>query len=440
MNYRKESQKDANAIQFEVITEMLRSYSSSSFHVHDSGLNVELALALAKQGVGRVTYTSPWRSAFPSSMQTEIGEGIPQIERVSSLAEVRNETDCFVFPDIYFASDQLELQDAGKRVFGSRDADELERFRNDAKKHFEKLGIPQSPWCLIKGVKKLRSFLEGNDEKYWIKVDDTRADTETFSVEGYELFKGRIDELEFKLGPKAEIMKFTVEDDDPDSLDLAIDTHVIDGQYPSVALLGTEEKGELYVGVVKPWNEMPLKLLDIYDRLRPTLKEYEDRNFISLESRVKGTRINLGDPCMRAGSPPGELQYKMIKNLPDIFWYGAEGKMVDPEYDGKYGVEVCVESAWADKNPLMVEFPEKYRDNIKFRYLSQFDGKTWILPQEVGPRVAAIVSCGNSLDDCFEEVQEISKQIRGINIETFVHAIPMMKEKLKIFKQWDILF
>lgn len=340
------------------------------------------------------------------------------------------------FPDIYFWADQLELQDSGERVFGSRDADKFERFRDDAKKHFQKLGIPQGPWRPIKGIKKLRAFLEANPgKKYWIKIDDTRGDSETFPVEGYELFKGRIDELEFKLGPKAEITKFTVEDDLPDTLDLAIDTHSIDGKYPSVALLGTEEKGELYVGVVKPWNEMPLKLLDIYDKMAPTLGEYGYRNFISLESRVKGNVVNLGDPCMRAGSPPGELQYKMIKNLPDIFWFGAEGKVIDPEYDGKYGVELCVHSDWGNANPLMVEFPEKYRDNIKFRYFSEFDGKVWILPQQAGPRIAAIVSNGNNLDDCFAECEEVSKQIKGIQIETFVSAIPLMKEKLKTFKE-----
>ena len=130
----------------------------------------------------------------------------------------------------------------------------------------------------------------------------------------------------------------------------------------------------------------------------------------------------------------------MIKNLPDLFWFGAEGKMVDPEIPSKYGVELIVHSDWADKKPLMVDFPEKYRDQIKFRYNSQFDGKTWIMPQGKGPRIAAIVSHGDSIDDCMEECKEISEQLKGIQVETFVRGFPIMKEKLKEFASWGIKF
>jgi hypothetical protein len=130
----------------------------------------------------------------------------------------------------------------------------------------------------------------------------------------------------------------------------------------------------------------------------------------------------------------------LIENLPDILWYGAEGKMVDPEYRDKYGFELIVHSDWADTNPLLLEFPDKYRDKIKLRYGTKFGEQTWIMPQGGGPRVAAIVTSGDNLDGCFEEAEEISKQLRGYKLETFTRAIPQLKKNLEKLGQWGIMF
>jgi hypothetical protein len=406
------------------------------------GLFTETALTLSKY-FGRVTYSSPWANGFPSSMQTEVGEGFKQFERIKDVHEVIDETDLFVFTDIYYSALQIDLLARGKRVWGPRDADELEIYRSDAKKHFAELGIPQGAYTVVRGIGKLRETIKhrGKD-KLWIKIEETRGDTESFSVQGgptlsaYDLYKNKIDDLEHRLGPKAEVMIFIVEDDLPDTLDLAIDTHSIDGTWPSVAILGTEEKGECYIGVKKNWSEMPKNLVDIYNKLSDTLKRYEYRNFISLESRVKNKSIYLGDPCMRSGSPPSEVELKWITNIPDIMWFGAEGKMVDPDFDGKFGVQLNVHSDWCDKNPLIIDFPPALRDNITFRYNAEFDGVTCIMPQGAGPRCAAIVSHGDSLDDCIEECKEISKQINGIQIESFTRSFPIIQEKIKTLKSW----
>jgi hypothetical protein len=112
--------------------------------------------------------------------------------------------------------------------------------------------------------------------------------------------------------------------------------------------------------------------------------------------------------------------------------------MIDPEYAAKYGVMLCVHSDWASKHPLMVQYPKKYREQIKFRYDSEFDGHTWIMPQDAGPRIAGIVAMGDSLDPLYDEVKEISEQMKGIQIESFTRSIPIAKEKLKELASWGI--
>jgi hypothetical protein len=424
---------------------MLQSYKSKSVHISDNGIFPDIALLWSKHA-GRVTYTTPWINGFPSSMQTEIGEGFAEFERVDDIHEIIDETDLFVFPDIYYSHVQADLLARGKRVWGSRDAEELEIYRSRAKPAFDKLSIPQGPYEIIDaGITKLRQYIKDHgDRKLWIKIDKTRGDFETFSVEpgeeatAYELYKNKLDDVETKLGPKAEITVFVVEDNLEDTIDLAIDTHCVDGVYPSVAILGTEEKGEAYVGIVKPWDKMPAGLVSIYDKLSPSLKGYQYRAPISLESRVKGKAATLGDPCMRYGSPPEEVEMEWITNQPDIMWFGAEGKMIDPKFDGNVGVQLNVHSDWCCDHPLMIDYPKKYKDNVKFRYNSVFKGRMWIMPQGAGPRCAAIVSHGNSLDDCMEECKEISAQFKGIQIESFSRSFPVIKERIATLKSWGV--
>lgn len=410
-------------------------HKTHSVCVVDNGIFSEMGIKLA-ESFGKVWYTSPWVSGFPASEQIEIGEGMTEIERIDDFHEVIDDCDLFVFPDIYQAQAQIYLASIGKRVWGSREGDDLEIYRKDAKRHFHELGIPQGEYESIDGIDALREYVKSHDEKLWIKGNKARGDFETFSVDSYELGKSKLDDIQARLGPKAEEMTFIVERNLKDTLDIAIDTHCVDGQYPNTAVLGTEEKGECYIGEVKPWDQMPDPLKDIYNRLRATFKSYEYRNFLSLESRVLKDKIYLGDPCCRGGSPPLELQLNWITNLADILWEGSEGKMVEPEYSAKFGVELIIHSDWADAHPLMVEFPQKYRNKIKFRYNTEFKGKTWIMPQGAGPRIAAIVATGNSVDACMEECKEISGELKGTQIEAFTRSFPIIKEKIGKLKEW----
>ena len=419
---------------------MTSPYATKSVAIDDNGIFSELARTLAAS-FGKVFYTSPWVSGFPRSDQLEIAEGSVEVERIDDILEVVNDCDLFVFPDIYQGTKQKYLASLGKRVWGSRDGDDLEIYRRDSKQHCAHLGIAQPDYVAVEGLDAVRAYLKAHDgEKWWIKGNKARGDFETFCVEGYDLGKSKLDDIAARLGPVASHMTFIIEQNLAESIDLAIDTYCVLGEYPQTAVLGTEEKGECYVGVVKPWESQPEHLREFYDRLADTFREYDYRNFLSLESRVKGSRIYLGDPCCRGGSPPLELQLNWITNLPDILWAGAEGRMVAPTYDGMYGVELIVHSDWADKHPLLVEFPKQYRDQIKFRYQTEFDGQTWILPQGAGPRIAAIVSHGDSLDACMEECTAISAQIKGTQIEAFTRSFPIIKDKMKTLAQWGIAF
>lgn len=415
-------------------------YKSKSVCVIDNGLFAEAAVKLS-ESFGKVFYTSPWVADYPTSYHTELGEGFSEYERVTDIWGIVDDVDLFVFPELHNGPLQEFLVAQGKRVWGGRNGDELETDRVQAKEYFKSLGIPQAPYEVIKGMSNLRKYIKSRGpDKLWIKISLTRGDTETFCVEGYDLYKNRLDELESNFGPVAEYREFVVEDHLPDTLDLAIDTYSIDGKYPSKSLLGNEVKDQGYIGIVKDWKQMPPKLVDIYETIGPTLKEYEYRNFVAFESRVGKDQTFLGDPCMRTGSPIFELELNMMKNLPEILWEGADGKLIEPEYRGKYGFEILLQSPWVDEHPLLVEFPSEYRDKIKFRYATQFPDGLWIMPQKAGPYFGAIVTYGDSIDQCFAEVEEISGQVKGIQVEAFTGSVSAIKENLQDLAEWGVNF
>ena len=108
--------------------------------VYDNGLFVGMAGKLA-ESFGKVYYYSPWKNAFPKSNARLVGQGFEMIERVNNFFDVVDLCDLFVFPDVYDGDLQLYLEKQGKRVWGSRKGEELELYRDEAKKHMEKLGI-----------------------------------------------------------------------------------------------------------------------------------------------------------------------------------------------------------------------------------------------------------------------------------------------------------
>ena len=415
-------------------------FTDKSVCVVDNGIFAEVARSLSRS-FGKVYYTSPWVDAYPSSYKTELGEGFPSFDRVDDIWDIVDDIDLFVFTGMGEGALQEHLVAQGKRVFGARNADELESYRTDAKEHFAGLNIPQAPYVVVKGMIALRKYIKSRGSaKLWIKVDLTRGDTETFSVGGYDLAKNRLDTMEAAFGPVAERRDFIVEDNLPDTLDIAIDTYSIDGRYPSIAMLGVEQKDMGYVCSVKPWAAMPPALVDIYEKLSPTLEQYQYRNLFALESRVGKGGLWLADPCCRFGSPVSELELNLISNLPEIMWEGAAGKLIEPIYKARYGCEVLIKSEWAPKKPMLIEFPEEYRDQIKLRYAAQFGNETWILPQDSGEEVGAVVSYGSSLDDCMEEVCEIGKQIKGTQLEVTTGSMDVLKGNLEDLESWGVHF
>jgi hypothetical protein len=292
--------------------------------IYDNGIFAELAVTLAKS-FGRVIYYTPWTSGMPKSNPLMIGYGLEGVERVASPWGVVDEVDLWIFPDVYEGELQEYLVKQGKRVWGCRMGSELEIDRPKSKEQSKKLGIDIGPYKVVRGLDALRKHLKANDDQ-WVKISGTRGDMETFGAPTYARVETRLDELEHNLGAMKKVMEFTVEQGIPDAVETGYDGYVIDGEYPKGAMTGVEIKDEAYVMKVTSYAKLPKQVQSVNDKLKPALKRYGYRGFISTEVRcTKDGKAYLIDPCCRLGSPPSELYQNLIANIAEVMWYGAEG-------------------------------------------------------------------------------------------------------------------
>lgn len=403
--------------------------STKTVMVIENGLFVEIAKTLSKS-FKRVLYYCRWESAFPRSNQFVIGQGIEGIERVHNIFEYIDEVDLFVFPDIYDGQLQLHLESLGKLVFGGRMGEETELYRDKMKEHMKKLGLYITPYKVVTGIDDLRDYLLDNPNVY-VKQNVTRGDFETFYSKSYNLIEPVIDDLEHSLGAIKHTKEFIVEDAYDEAVETGMDCYCIDGKYPSKTLCGIEIKDCGYVGRFTKYEKIPECITDFNEKMSETMKEFGYKGFFSTEIRVsEKLPPYMVDMCARAGSPPNELYQLMYTNLADIIWYGSKGILIDPIVEHKFGVEALIHSAWSDMNWQAIDFPKKYRDNIKLRNACMVNGRYYCAPQKSGlVEIGAIVACGDTLQEAIDKAKEIASTVEGHYIEIKLDSFDRAQEE-----------
>lgn len=409
-------------------------YSDKTCFVVDNGIFGEIAVKLAKE-FGKVYYYSPWEEAFVKSNNRLPGEGIEGLIRQNEIFRCKDEVDLWVFPDLFHADLQLELESQGHRVWGSRDGEELELYRDESMRHLKKLGLPVAPYKMITGMENLKSYLKVHENVY-VKVSVTRGDFETFHSKNYEYIMPKLDELEHKLGAKKLIAEFMVQEAIDDSVEIGYDGFGVDGQFPASAIMGLEVKDKGYVGHVNDYKDMPPAITDFTEAISETMKGYRYRNFFSTENRVtKDKKSFMNDFCARQGSPPSELYINMIDNLADVLYAGAEGELIDPIFKKKWGAEVVIDSFWSDCNWQSIQFPDKIRDNVKLRQFCKIEDQYYIIPQSEGSTgIGAAVATGDTLEEAIKNVKEVCKEISGYYLTIHDDSLDDANDELEKLK------
>lgn len=407
--------------------------------VWDNGLFVSFAEMLTRY-FGKVLYFMPWADGFPESSELLPGDGIDGMVRVKHPWEHIDDVDLWVFPDIYHPDEQEQLRKLGKRVWGGGWGEELERNRDGTKRFLKRIGLPVQHWELITGIDNLRDYLKQTEDK-WIKVSEVRGDMETWHHKNYTISEVRLDELEQRLGPRKRHFSWIVEDNIDPAIEVGFDGWCIDGKYPDPCFFGVETKDAAFIGMVRPYDELPEPVKFVNAALAPTFKNYGFRGFFSSELRITpDLEPFLIDPCPRLPSPPNEVYQELFSNWGEILWHGAEGEIITPEPVAKFGVVIMLHSTWAVKHWTPINIKPEYERWLKLRYMTIIDGKRYFTPQtgcEL-PEVGGIVGIGDTLEDAIAAAKEHAVTIQAYDVEAKTEGLDDAIRSIEQAKEYGI--
>lgn len=403
---------------------------------------MELAIRLSRE-FGKVYYVNPGLiEGFPKAGKWAIGRGFKEIEWAEDVWSVKKQTDLFVFPDIMNSGLQLELESQGKRVVGSRTADQLELMRIAFKSVQERLGMNVPKHVVISGLKALIEHLKNVKDK-WIKISRFRGSFETEHHINYELSQPWLWDLQVELGPLAEEILFLVEDPIRGDVEFGYDGFCFDGQFPVTTMFGPEIKSKVYAGAVTPYSELNELLRSVNETLAPELARHRYRNFFSTEVRIAKGDENFADgepvliePTCRIPSPPFESELEMYTNLGAILWHGSVGEVVEPEMADDYTVTVRVTHNGEAERMRPVQIPDDLRRWFKLYDACKIDDLYWIIPKAPhAHRIGAMVGNGSTLreavEQCREHLEVVKDQPIDSEFESLVQAIEEIEKAQK---------
>lgn len=411
--------------------------------VYDFGLFVDVAVKLA-ESFKTVYYFTDWQDDFSTWNDYKIGTGLPNVIRCEKFFDIVDQCDLFVFPDIGKGDLQEYLRGKGKLVYGSGQAEDIEIYRskfNDMKKQ---LGMNEIPTKEFDNLKDMREYLEDKSNVF-IKVDSFRGNMETEKFINMKLSEPFLDKLEHEIGfIKDDGIRLLVESPINDAIEIGTDLICVNGKYADKCMYGPEIKGEAYMGIFSDLDKVPQPIKEINDKMEEVLQWYGYRGPLSTEVRVteKDKKGYFIDICARNGNPPTACELEAIENYAEAIYGAAMGIIVPLKSKYKFVCQLQVCSSWAEREPLAIEFDEKYRQYVKLKHWAVKDtkyGKVDYFIPATKPLTSAcaVVGMGQTMDEAIKMCCKVTDTLKGKGLEYRKEALYEAKEVVeKMFKMF----
>ena len=387
-------------------------YSKANVLVVGSGIDCVHAERISRD-VAKTYYWTPCMTGFPKFKEFAKGHGLGNVEKVIKMFDYVDRSDLIYFTDIGFGDIADFLRKRGHNVFGAGrgEALELERFKSRNIQH--RLGLPTQHTVQIKGITKLRKYLEKNENVY-VKLDTWRGDIESFFSKSADDVDLLLDEIESAFGPLKEEQDFIVEDQVENGIvEYGFDLIFNGTKFLQPYLFGIEHKAP-YLGHFR--NDMPKSLQNTMDKLTPLFKALDLRGmFADEEILVDEDTSYLIDATCRPSFPLSTIYTELFKNYTEVIFKTAEGKDVDIDVEAPFCGCLPLNSQHAGENWLKLNITKGYENRIKPVYGCQIDGKLYAVKGFT--TVACLIAWGNSLDDVVGQLKDLTKEIDAYELE-----------------------
>lgn len=401
--------------------------------VVDSGLFLEFAIRLAREGFGRVLYYCDINPAMQRVNEASIGKGFEELTRVQDVWSLRKQVDCFAFPDCSQPILQAALARERFPVWGSRWGVKLEWNRIDFKKKLSALGLPVRDYHVCEGLSELNDYLEDKKDQY-VKISRYRGNGETWHWFDQRTCQMKLHEIATEFGPLSDSIRFLVETGF-DAVEVGYDGYFAGGEFPNHAFHGMERKDKSYLGAFVAKEDLPEALQTVNDAMAPLLREVGYANFFSTEVRIAEDSIPyFTDPTCRHASPAGECLLEAFDNLPQIVWAGANGELVHPDSNAMYAAQAIIEHDGEAAHWRQVVIPNDIRRWVKLYYAGKIADETYTIAP-VGQRhstIGSVIGLGNTPREALDSLKEHAEALEGqpvtIEVASLAEAIKAIEE------------
>ena len=410
--------------------------------VVDFGSYIGVARRLSKDFGKTLYYVPSDINGYRDHRAFDIGRGVPGIERIHDLEQFEEEIDLFVFPDLYMIGKQEQLRSRGKLVFGSGRGQIMETDRGAMKKIQKDLGLPINDYEEVEGVYELEEKLKTLEDRY-VK-SNLRGDNETFHHINYTLSKDKLKAMKYKMGIFDRKEKYIIESPIKSISEIGIDTVIVDGLPMKESLTGIELKDVGYYGRILSYLNLPKQLQTVTDKLFSLFQAYDYRGAYSNEIRIgEDMRGYLIDQTCRFPQPPTSLMLLMYENFSEIVWQAAKGILPQPAYSNDHGVQFIIKSDLAKlEEPVAVQFPMEYADNIDIKSLVVDDNGTWYFTpsgydmKEIG----SVSATGKTMKEAVRNAIKIAESVKGFDIKINTDCIGDAEKQIETLNKHGIKY
>jgi hypothetical protein len=406
--------------------------------VWDRGLYVFLAQKLGET-FDKVWYYFPQSEPYPTSPTSQIGVGLPEIERVYEFWPYVDKADCIVFFDCYDGELQHWLREKGYRVFGSMRSEKVEMDKVFFYQYLVDHGMQIPNTYRAEGLDDLVEHLKGKKPDKWLKTSYYRGDFETHHYTGMKHLRPFLDDLRRRIGKKCDEIEILVQDSITSKCEVGYDGFCCDGEFTKNGVVGYEIKDRGLVS--KIFRDTPEVLQNVNDAFTPLFKKMGYRGHWSTEIRItESGRSYFIDPTCRAPSPPSELLCEQYENYAEVVWSLSGGETPYPTSRARFGAEIILKSPWHEDHELYVEFPKELSGNVKLKnHMKDGNGYTCI-PNKNGGFFGAVVAYGSTVKEVTQKCLDYAKEVKALELDYDDTVFDKASEVIKSGEEFGIEF
>lgn len=198
--------------------------------------------------------------------------------------------------------------------------------------------------------------------------------------------------------------------------------------------------GNSYLGSCRTWKELPEEVRAVNEALAPILRKHQYRNFVATEIRRLPDVFHFLDPTLRMPGQTGEQLLETCRNLPEVIWRGANGELIEPDYEVEFAAEATLHyKNWVEDEWYALRIPDKARRWFKGYHYCELDGLFHFMPHGCD-EPGVMLGLGDSLEGAIDHLKKNLELLKDEPVSAKVEGFAELLKEIKAAEDEGVEF